>query len=71
MENFVNNVKIANIVDCDAMKYKTQYNNSLQVRVTRQTNSSIESDNFSAMYLSKGDSLNANFFFTFYLMICD
>ena len=44
---------------------KTQYNNSLQVRVTRQTASSIERANFSAMYFSNGDSLNAKFFFSF------
>ena len=40
---------------------KTQYNNALQVRVTRQTGSSIERDNFSAIYLSNGDSLNPIF----------
>ena len=34
---------------------------SLQVRVTRQTGSSIERDNFSAMYLCNGDSLNSEF----------
>ena len=45
---------------------KTQYNDSLQVRVTRQTGSSIERDNFSAMYLSNGDSLNAKFVLHFY-----
>ena len=45
---------------------KTQYNDSLQVRVTRQTGSSIERDNFSAMYLSNDDSLNPKFFLHFF-----
>ena len=45
---------------------KTQYNNSLQVHVTRQTGSSIERYNFSAMYLSNGDSLNPQFFLHFF-----
>ena len=40
---------------------KTQYNDSLQVRVTRQTGSSIERNNFSVMYLWNGDSLNPKF----------
>ena len=35
---------------------KTQYNDSLQVRVTRKTGSLMERDNFSAMYLLNGDS---------------
>ena len=42
---------------------KTQYNNSLQVRVIRQTGSSIERGNFSAMYLSNDDSLSPTFFY--------
>ena len=41
---------------------KTQYNDVLQVRATLQTGSSIERDNFPAMYLSNGDSLNLNLF---------
>ena len=41
---------------------KTQYNYLLQVSVTCQTGSSIEKDNFSAMYLSNGDILNPEFF---------
>ena len=45
---------------------KTQYNDSLQVRVTHQTGGSIERDNFSAKYLSNGDSLNANIFLHFF-----
>ena len=45
---------------------KTQYNDPLQVPVTRQTGSSIKKDNFSAMYLSNGDSLNPKFFLHFF-----
>ena len=41
---------------------KTLYDDSLQVRVTLQTGSSIERDNFSKIYLSNGDNLNPNFF---------
>ena len=40
---------------------RTQNSYSLQVRVTRQTRSSIERDNFLAMYLSNGDNLNPKF----------
>ena len=44
---------------------KTQYNDSLQVRISRQTSSSIERDNFSVMYLSNGGRPNHKFFFKF------
>ena len=44
---------------------KTQYNDSLQIRVTRQSGSSIERENFSAMYLSNDDSLNPKIFYIF------
>ena len=40
---------------------KTHYNYLLQVRETRQSDSSIERDNLSAKYLSNGDSLNNKF----------
>ena len=57
----MNIVNIANIVDFNAMRYKKQCNDLPQVLVSRQTGNSIERDNFSAMYLCNGDSLNSEF----------
>ena len=45
---------------------KTQCNDSLQVRATRQTGSSIKRDKFSVMYLSNGNSLNSKCFLHFF-----
>ena len=49
-------VNIANIVEFNAFGYKKQYNDLPQVLASRQTGNCIESDNFSAMYLSNSYS---------------
>ena len=49
--NYVNIVNIANIVEFHAITYKIQYNDSLQVHVSRQTGNFMKKDNFSAIYV--------------------
>ena len=47
----MNIVNIANIVEFHAITYKIQYNDSLQVHVSRQTGNFMKKDNFSAIYV--------------------
>ena len=58
----MNIVNIASIVDFNAMRSKKQYNDSPQILASRQTDNSIERDDFSAMYLSSSYSWNYKLF---------
>ena len=66
--NSVNIVNISNTVDFNAMRYKTQYNDSSHVLASRETSNSIKRDNFSVMNLWNCPSWNYKLFRNFFCL---